>query len=71
MNWTVIISLATLMAAIVSPIITTVINNAHESKIKKQEYIDHHAAEVIEKYIHSVGGYIRSRDTSASENYGS
>ena len=34
-NWSVIISGIALLAAILSPVITTIINNIHETKISK------------------------------------
>ena len=65
MDTTVIIALITALAAIISPIITALINNKHNYKMKlvekKQERIrniDLHERDILEKALASVGIFI-------------
>ena len=53
--WSAIISGIALVAAVLSPVITAIVNNTHQSKIDRQRYFDEHRAQVIENYIRSVG----------------
>ena len=50
-----IISGIALIAAILSPVITAVIQNSHESKMHKQKFYDEHRATAIENYIKATG----------------
>lgn len=68
--WTAIISAITLLAAILSPIITTVINNRHIEKMENTNYYEKHRAEVIENYIKSAGAKISFPDKENQEFYG-
>jgi len=54
-DWSAIISAITLLAAILSPVVTTIINNRHQAKLKKQAFFDSHRAEVIENFIRYTG----------------
>lgn len=54
-NWSVIISGIALLAAILSPVITTIINNIHETKMSNRRYYQEHRAEVIENFIRYAG----------------
>lgn len=56
--WTAIISGVTLIAAILSPILTTIINNRYQLKLRKSEFLEKHKAEVIENYLKNVGAVI-------------
>lgn len=56
LSWSAIISGIALMTAIISPVITSIINNNHQIKIKNIEYYSEHRAKVIEDYIRVVGG---------------
>lgn len=53
--WSAIISGIALVAAVLSPVITAIVNNKYQSKINRQKYFDEHRAQVIENYIQSVG----------------
>ena len=43
------------LVAFISPIVTTILNNLHQSKIKKQELFVKRKIEAIENYLSSVG----------------
>lgn len=50
------------LCAIVSPIITTGINNAHQTKIKKIEFYELAKRESLNKFINCFTSYIHSPD---------
>lgn len=68
--WTSIISGITLLAAIFSPVITTIVNNRFAAKRYKAEYYERHRAEVIEKYIQSAGKAIKHSNSDAFQQFG-
>lgn len=68
--WEAIISGITLLAAIFSPAITTVINNRHTAKMQRMEYYEKHKAEVIEKYIQAAGKAIKNATDTCMQEYG-
>ncbi len=53
--WSAIISGIALVAAVVSPVITALVNNKHQLQLKNIEYYSHHRATAIENYIYIVG----------------
>lgn len=55
MNWSIVISAVTLVAAIISPIITTQLNNRFQMRVHRQRFYDEHRAETIENFVRSVG----------------
>ena len=65
--WSAIISGIALIAAVISPVITTVINNQHRTKADKHTYFEAHRAEVIENYIRHTGSI--SKMSSSSEDF--
>jgi hypothetical protein len=54
-QWSAVISGIALIVAISSPIINSIINNKFQLKLNKQRFLVEHRAEVIEKFVHSVG----------------
>lgn len=68
--WTAIISGVTLIAAILSPILTTIINNRYQLKLRKSEFLEKHKAEVIENYLKNVGAVINNPSNENFEKFG-
>lgn len=73
------VNIATILAlcAIISPILTALINNAHHTKIKKlelkQEHYQNtvlHQREIFENYLRYTGRCIYHSDISAVKDYG-
>ena len=65
------------ICAIISPILTALINNAHHTKIKKlelkQEHYQNttlHRREIFENYLRYTGRCIYRSDSSALKDYG-
>lgn len=74
---TVTISVIIALCAIISPILTAIINNMHQTKIKKmelkqQEYTDTviHQREFFENYLKHAGRCIYFADPDAQKDYG-
>ena len=74
---TISISVILALCAIVSPIITCIINNIHQTKIRKlelkrQEYVETiiHQREFFENYLKHAGRCIYYADTDALKDYG-
>ena len=65
-----IISGIALVAAIISPMLTTLIKNKHETKMYMAKFYIHHRAEVIERYVSSVGAVIHGQLTEDLREYG-
>lgn len=65
--WAVVISTCTLFATVISPIITTILNNRYQMKIRNQDFYDRHRAEVIENYIRYAGSL--SKQSSATDDF--
>lgn len=66
------------LAAVISPVITTVINNFHQLKIKKIELNQQHyektvlyQREIFENYLRETGKYVGSKgiDQNAAKEY--
>lgn len=75
---TVTISVILALAAIVSPIATALINNAHHTKIRKMEleYEEkrnsrEHVQKIFDSYLSNAGAYIRLPDGEHAAAYGS
>lgn len=68
--WTAIISGVTLIAAILSPILTTIISNRYQLKLRKSEFLEKHKAEVIENYLKNVGAVINNPTLESLEKFG-
>lgn len=73
---TVTISVILTLTAIASPIATSIINNIHDSKIKKLELRNkhlqttiHHRNEIFENYLRYAGRCIAVADINASKEY--
>lgn len=58
-DWTVFVPCATAIAAIIAPVLTTVFNNIHQSKMLKRKMYIQHSIEMIDAYLTAVGGYLR------------
>ena len=58
-DWSVITSGVVAIAAIISPIITTVVNNFVQTKIFKQKMYTKHSIDTIDAYIAAAGSYLR------------
>lgn len=67
MEWDTIAAWIALVVAVISPIITCIINNKHQIKIKKLEIKEHRGLEVIENYLAVTSREIHI--TGVSENY--
>lgn len=65
--WSAIISGIALIAAVISPVLTTIINNSHQTKNNNRNYYESHRAEVIESYIRYTGSM--SNMCSSSEDF--
>lgn len=65
--WSAIISGIALVAAVISPVLTTIINNHFQNKVSHRRYYDEHRAEVIENYIRYAG--MISRHSQSSEDF--
>lgn len=55
MDWNAVFTGIALVAAIISPIVTAIINNHYQTKMKRLQFFDEHRAEVIENYIRFTG----------------
>lgn len=76
-DFTISISVILALCAIVSPIFTAIINNMHQTKIKKlelkqQEYRDTiiHQRDFFENYLKHAGRCIYYADSDALKDYG-
>lgn len=74
---TITISVIVALCAIVSPIFTAIINNAHHTKIKKMElrqqrYIETtlHIRELFESYLNYTARYLNHPDSKTFTEYG-
>ncbi len=74
---TISISVILALAAIISPILTAIINNIHQTKIKKmelrQQMYEHtvmHERCIFENYLKHAGRCIFYSDSSALKDYG-
>lgn len=65
--WSAIISGIALVAAVISPVLTTIINNHFQSKATSHKYYVEHRAEIIENYIRYAGSI--SRRSQSSDDY--
>ena len=68
-DWSGIASTIALITAIISPIITTILNNRHQIKMHNINFYESHRAEAIENYLKATGYAIQDQ-SSLSEQYG-
>lgn len=66
---TITISVILALVALLSPIITTLINNHHQLKMKRLEIQYQQKQKAVEKYLNSVGKYITLASASIEANY--
>ena len=68
--FSVLITIAVAIAAIVSPAVTTCMNNKHAEKMFKLEFYVKHRAEILERYLRNVGALIATEGhITAREEY--
>lgn len=70
MNWSIFIAAIALLISIISPILTAIINNHYKIKEYKSEFYEKHRAEVIERYLNSVGSTLYRQDLDDIREYG-
>lgn len=66
----IVISAIALVVSVISPVLTTLVNNYQRNKEFEQEFFTKHRAEVIERYINSVGSFARTGDLTFLAEYG-
>ena len=71
------ISIAVAFAAIISPIIVTILNNRHQLKLKKleleQQHFERttmHKRELVENCLRATGAFLACQDVSTEKEYG-
>lgn len=69
-TWSAIISGIALVAAVLSPVITTILTNRHQDKVWVRENYTRHKAEVIERYVQNTGVALKEQLAKNLENYG-
>lgn len=69
-DWSVVISGIALIVAIISPVITTLLNNYHQDKMWEREHFSLHKSDVIEQYVKSTGTVLKEQATGALHEYG-
>lgn len=62
LNWSAVISGIALIVAIISPVVTTVLNNRHQDKMWIRDNFSRHKTEVIENYVKSTGTVLKNND---------
>lgn len=70
LNWSIFIAAIALLISIISPILTAIINNHYKIKEYKSEFYEKHRAEVIERYLNSVGSTLYRQDLDDIREYG-
>ena len=65
------------LCAIISPIFTSIVNNIHQTKLKKMELAEQrfsntvmHKRDIFENYLNCVGRCVNHPDASALKDYG-
>lgn len=66
-DWSAAAAWIALVVAIISPIITTIISNTHQSKIKRLEILEQRGLKIIEDYLDITSKEILT--TGISDNY--
>jgi len=66
-DWSATAAWIALAVAIISPIITTIITNSHQSKLKRLEIVEKRGLEIIESYVSNAAR--ATRTFGVSENY--
>ena len=74
---TITLSVVIAFCTVISPIITTALNNAHQTKLKKMEYAQRKYYDTIvrtrtifEDYLRYTGAFIRSYNAETAKDYG-
>ena len=67
----IIISIATFVGSVISPIVVSLINNHHQSKRRYEEFYQQHRSDVIENYLRAVGKYIYCHNEANTTDLGS
>ena len=57
------------LSAILAPVITTMMNNNHQLKLKELDSNEGHKRKIIESYISSASEYINNPCSDSSEKY--
>lgn len=66
---TLIVALITAVSAIASPVVTAVINNRHEYKMRKLELIQNQKIKAIQGYTTNCSNYLSSNSNRTREEY--
>jgi len=69
MNATVIVALITALAAILSPVLTSFLNNRHQEKMKEIEVYQVKCIQSIESYVKSAGELLGTFTTNSRTDY--
>lgn len=69
-DWSVVISGIALIVAIISPVITTLLNNYHQDKMWEREHFSLHKSDVIEQYVKSTGIVLKKQSFDSLQEYG-
>lgn len=70
LTWAAIIAGIALFTSIISPLLTVIIKNKHEREMYKVRFFYQHRAEVIERYVSSVGAAIHGQRAEDLCDYG-
>lgn len=70
LNWSAVISGIALIVAIISPVVTTILNNRHQDKMWIRDNFSRHKTEVIENYVKSTGTVLKKATTDTLADYG-
>lgn len=65
--WSTIIAIIALAVSVLSPVITTLVNNHHQRKSREWEFYEEHKAHAIENYLRCAGAVLESGRGDASE----
>lgn len=69
-NVVVILSLLTACVSAISPLLTTVLNNIHQRKLREQEVYYEHHFKAVETYIRTAGAYLKNPTEETAVSYG-
>lgn len=70
LNWSVIISGIALIVSVLSPMLTSIINNRHQDKIWTREHDAQHKLEVIDNYVRCTGTVLKKATSDTLSAYG-
>lgn len=69
MDITVIVAMVTAFSAIIAPVLTAIINNRHNFRVKKMELYQTRKINAIEKYLQTTGLFLSSDKSSDNYSY--